>query len=360
MIDITLEPKVLSPFIQHIVDKILIPSIDEVLAKHHAGSADPLLTCEMDFYTALRKNPKALLEKNPPELESVFDIWLSIHEEYLVLASGSLEKFQRHLPGPVGASYQAEWLKHKTTIKAKGGAKSCKCHFCKVSARSAKVFNWSRFIAKNQSNRSTAADFVRAIGFVVCPYCSRNYISPIHDTGGDIYRPDLDHYLARSIYPYFGLCPYNLVPSCAACNCRIKRDVDFLKTGYFHPYADTVPDRLFSLDGKPLYTGAKIDANSVRIKLNTTCKKTKKSAQFFKLATAYGIHAAEIANFVATLKNFPDRLIEERAKELKADPATLKLMLHRSIAQDKSDFKARPLGKLYRDLYLFGRKQTGK
>ena len=40
----------------------------------------------------------------------------------------------------------------------------------------------------------------------ICPYCSQRLIKT------------LDHYLPKSIYPYFSVTPINLVPACRDCN----------------------------------------------------------------------------------------------------------------------------------------------
>lgn len=346
MIDIKLNHRVIKPFFTRIADEILDKRLKKVIKKKQAYQ---LLACEVKFYVALENTLHSLIRKQPHALARRFDTWLLKHEEYMVYASGSLPKFERHLKLDGPSAYHLEWSKH--TSKSKG----CKCAFCMVSARAETVFNWAAFTAAVKPAVSMANEFVRAVGFVVCPYCSRNHIAPISDTTGNIYQPDLDHYFARSLYPYFGLCPYNLVPSCSACNMRIKNAADFLGKGYFHPYVDKVPDNLFAMEGDAIVTGEKIDASSIRIRLNTTgCSKTALSAEFFKLTAAYQVHAPEVANFVASLRHYPDRLIEGMSDQLGAAPNVLKLMLSRSIAEDRFEYKRRPLGKLYRDLYLFG------
>lgn len=55
----------------------------------------------------------------------------------------------------------------------------------------------------------------------VCPYCNRDYINERNNKypGGH-----LDHFFPRSKYPFFAICLYNLVPSCAICNTKKKED----------------------------------------------------------------------------------------------------------------------------------------
>lgn len=51
----------------------------------------------------------------------------------------------------------------------------------------------------------------------VCPYCNRQYTFTFFGETGSS-RPQLDHYLPKSEYPYFAVSLLNLVPSCGLCN----------------------------------------------------------------------------------------------------------------------------------------------
>lgn len=67
--------------------------------------------------------------------------------------------------------------------------------------------------------------FFDSLGLDVCPYCNRNYILTIkadkHNKSQ--YRPEIDHFHPKSLYPIFALSFYNFVPACPTCN-HIKRD----------------------------------------------------------------------------------------------------------------------------------------
>ena len=58
----------------------------------------------------------------------------------------------------------------------------------------------------------------------VCPFCG---IYPLSSAGGP--REDLDHYLARSIYPFASANLRNLVPMCHSCNTGYKQAADILR-----------------------------------------------------------------------------------------------------------------------------------
>lgn len=51
----------------------------------------------------------------------------------------------------------------------------------------------------------------------VCPYCNRQYTFTVSGETG-ISRPQFDHYLPKSEYPFFAVSLLNLVPSCGLCN----------------------------------------------------------------------------------------------------------------------------------------------
>ena len=91
----------------------------------------------------------------------------------------------------------------------------------------------------------------------ICPYCN-------HRTVGQ-----LDHFLAKSKFPLFSVCPSNLVPSCADCNkAKSSRNYNSFESAPLHPYFDffegvewlkCVPERLedawigrFEIDGANL------------------------------------------------------------------------------------------------------------
>lgn len=79
----------------------------------------------------------------------------------------------------------------------------------------------------------------------VCPFCNIEPLRPPRGVGGRdrrTRRPELDHYLPRSLYPFAAANLLNLPPMGDDCNTR-KREKDILRTGkngrlrrVFHPY----------------------------------------------------------------------------------------------------------------------------
>jgi len=328
-------------------------SVDRELAKQ-------MPKFERDFYELIRAQAVDWLMLSPDDLEKKFAWMLIDHEAFTVYASGRLEamvdRINRHrLP-----QYEKEWTTHRKnksknpSKKAKRLPVPCKCKFCTVSDRASRVFSWSAFTRKNVNQiRSLAASFVHKVGLIVCPYCARNYIAPLVGVDTDIYRPDLDHFYAQSIYPYFGICLSNLIPSCSACNCRIKLDEDFMMKGNFHPYLHKVPERLFSVEGLSLIDSEIVRAADIKIKVDRSLSEPlARSAKFFHLEAAYEVHIEEVSDFLTSLRFYPDKVLEERARAIGVDPTAFKLSLRRSTESD-GDYRKRPLGKLMRDLYHF-------
>lgn len=82
-------------------------------------------------------------------------------------------------------------------------------------------------------NLFNKSEFVDKKGMKVCPYCGRNYIYSVNKPKGDekdgesVIKPEIDHFLPKSKYPYLAFSYYNLIPSCMTCNhspCKHTKD----------------------------------------------------------------------------------------------------------------------------------------
>lgn len=89
-------------------------------------------------------------------------------------------------------------------------------------------------------------DFVKKLGIRICPYCGRAYIYRVEKNGKDgivSVKPQLDHFLPKSNYPFLAMNFFNLIPCCTQCNlapCKVDNDpLDGSKqqvTYLMHPY----------------------------------------------------------------------------------------------------------------------------
>jgi len=144
--------------------------------------------------------------------------------------------------------------------------------------------------------------FVMESGIRVCPYCNRQYITPIYSDQGRL-RADLDHFLPKSIYPYFSMSLYNLVPTCKTCNQALKKDIDF-SFGSINPYEDNYND-FFSFEIEPI--------SQLLFLQNGTQREAdiEKHLKTFKLRTLYSYHNNQAAELMKKRKMYTDEYIEK-------------------------------------------------
>lgn len=129
--------------------------------------------------------------------------------------------------------------------------------------------------------------FVFMMNLRTCPYCNRQYITPIFRHDGKM-RADLDHFWAKSEFPYLAMSIYNLVPSCKFCNSSLKGTQEF-DIDNFNPYEDSL-DKYMIFDVQLYNQPIEI---SVKPRENCTDSKKKTIDQYnkiFKLDSTYESH----------------------------------------------------------------------
>jgi len=63
--------------------------------------------------------------------------------------------------------------------------------------------------------------FVSLLNLRICPYCGRAFIYSVQQLGNKtVVKPQIDHFLPKSKYPFFALSFMNLIPSCQTCNMK--------------------------------------------------------------------------------------------------------------------------------------------
>ncbi len=69
-------------------------------------------------------------------------------------------------------------------------------------------------------------DFVRSRGLMVCPYCGRDWVD-MAEEDGHVSKPNIDHFLPKSKYPFLAMSYFNMIPACHTCNeLENKGDMD--------------------------------------------------------------------------------------------------------------------------------------
>ena len=92
----------------------------------------------------------------------------------------------------------------------------------------------------NKDNGLLAYNHAQRLQVNSCPYCNANFTFTIK-TKRMKCRPQFDHFLNKSRYPYLALSFYNLIPSCALCNSgALKGSKPFSLKTHLHPFVDDI------------------------------------------------------------------------------------------------------------------------
>lgn len=142
-----------------------------------------------------------------------------------------------------------------------------------------------------------------------CPICGVGQIS------------NLDHYLAKTLYPVYAITPVNLTPMCRDCNFK-KRDKPIVSyvNSPFHPYYDDIDDMVWLVAKIVKQPEGNIvveylvnpDINQVN---STLYNKLKEHCKLYELFKLYSIQAStEIAESIHAWQKIE---INEGAEKLK-------------------------------------------
>lgn len=164
------------------------------------------------------------------------------------------------------------------------------------------VYDYDRFSDEKISWGAYA--LVNLYELRICPYCQTSHIN-YHDVDALKMRPALDHFFPRSIYPYLGICLYNLIPSCYQCNSSIKSNKDPILAKVPHPLEFCEEDVHFRIKD-PKGHSAHSPTATVRVEITTKSEAAENHVIFFKLRERYEWYAHEFAdaqNRVAQLRD---------------------------------------------------------
>lgn len=147
-------------------------------------------------------------------------------------------------------------------------------------------------------------EFVKNLGIRICPYCGRAYIYRVVKKGkkGDVtVKPQLDHFLPKSNYPFLAMNFFNLIPCCTQCNmapCKVDNDpLDYSKlqvTYLMHPYDfdETMVRFIYEMKAPDTYKPESFD---VLVGYQSKDYKTGYNG-FFALDKLYAGHTVEVCN----------------------------------------------------------------
>lgn len=228
-----------------------------------------------------------------------------------------------------------------------------------------KNINWDintyiKFLEMNSSEKWSAYHFLLMLGIKTCPYCNRQYITPIYSENNSSVRADLDHFFPKSKYPYLSMSIYNLIPSCKFCNSSLKGDKEFEYEKYLHPYEEGFENCLkfqFKLCDDFSY----IEENNIKIFLDedsndsSKVEKAKNNAKSFQIEALYNYHKKEVKNLILKRKIYNNKYFDELKKDIKkytSKEFTKEELLEFIVSNvlDEDNFHEMTLSKLYKDI----------
>lgn len=215
-----------------------------------------------------------------------------------------------------------------------------------------------------QSGKWSAYDMIMESGVKVCPYCNENYILPFYRESGKS-RPALDHFYAKSLYPFLSMSIYNLVPACTECNSSIKGSYEFdekflsiyesdLEDMYQFTYLPQSYDSFWG-DGEnkivimyPANESTELGYLEDRRTVDAK-QKISKNHEFFCIEDRYQYHSPIVQQYLKKRMIFSDTYLKEiyqQFSDLFSDEAELYHLLYGV----EEDYVNQPLGKLKHDL----------
>lgn len=195
-----------------------------------------------------------------------------------------------------------------------------------------------------------AYTFVFMMDIRVCPYCNRQYITPIFEEDGRM-RADLDHFFPKNRYPYLSMSIYNLIPTCKFCNSSLKNIKEF-KEDSMNPYSHSFDDYVkftYRIENK----GVRIELDKVKNKIDEYENlNIDEYEQMFKLKQQYNYHQDIVEDLMHKRIMYSKEYVEDmklRFDNLNTSIDKIKeIILGYKIDRDK--INTEPLSKLKRDI----------
>ncbi|MEI6057236.1 MAG: hypothetical protein WCR55_14410, partial [Lentisphaerota bacterium] len=171
------------------------------------------------------------------------------------------------------------------------------------------------------------------------------------ESGNEILRPDLDHFVSQFDSNEESLNWKNLIPSCQQCNSRLKLSKKFDPKTHLHPYLDDFDSikriAIFLTSINYLNEGNfKIVFIDKSIDNPNDTKKADRNIIDFKLIERYQHHKDEVVNIFANLQLYHKNKREEIAHLMNDGYSLRHLLLVDSICE----INKTSLGKLKRDI----------
>jgi 5-methylcytosine-specific restriction endonuclease McrA len=244
--------------------RINLTDKSEIITKHFNGlqifvknkiiskrsvTTNPNLINFLDF---LESNVETLLCGNKSELQRIVHF---IESNYFI-SNSKLSKILRNRKRRISPkelnSYLINYAKETQLVNHLPSTAYFKVRNFEKEVKNLSIYKWPGFEKvledifdykgfTQKTSGWSAYDLVSELDVNVCPYCNRSFVS-ILKIENKRTRPVLDHYYAKSLYPYLALSLFNLIPSCYVCNSSFKGDTDFYRQEAIYPYEEEFSD----------------------------------------------------------------------------------------------------------------------
>lgn len=178
------------------------------------------------------------------------------------------------------------------------------------------IFDFSDF-SKKSDKPWTAYQLCLQAKYKVCCYChmvETGTCLPDENVKG--YRPPIDHYYAKSEYPFLALTLSNFIPCCEKCNgSQMKHVVDFAKDIHLNPFVD---EESIEFELHPLLVAEEMVASALALglspehyQLKVEAKKnyaaSNASINTFQLKSRYEDYSSKAFYLARKMKGYASR-----------------------------------------------------
>lgn len=161
----------------------------------------------------------------------------------------------------------------------------------------------------SSEDKKIAYGIVKDLGLTTCPYCNRNFITSIRkdeNKYNKTTRPQLDHFISKSKFPFLACSLYNLVPSCSTCNLLKSDDKN---DNLISPYEINSSKFKFEYKLTKNFQFGKDNSEGIELKILGNFDANKKT---FLLEELYNTHKYVISDILNKAHEHP----KEYAKDL--------------------------------------------
>ena len=193
--------------------------------------------------------------------------------------------------------------------------------------------------------------FENNLNISTCYYCNIDYVNSYNVNRKRKNKFTLDHYYDKSTYPYLALSLYNLVPSCYACNSKLKGTEEFTNlspSSNKYDFDKKVKFKLFlHKNSKDLNIKSKDD---IDIPLKERYSNDyDKYIKVFKLNERYEAHKDIVFDMIKNTELYPESRLKE-LQDLTGIPYQQIKQDIFSLIDEDADLSKEPFSKLKRDM----------